>query len=116
MPASTERRFRRFSVNVPCYVKPSKTRHGSKATVIPAETTDISRGGLCLVANADWKIGTEFECVLHLPVEPSPKKPIEIQCYGRIVRVVHRAQGGIEVGATIDRFSYPSPVDALSSG
>src|SRR5271169_4774085 len=113
MPAIKERRFRRFSVSVPCFVKPSKERLGSKESVIPAETMDISRGGLCLVADADWTVGTEIECSIHLPVEPFPNKPVEVQCYGRIVRVVHRAQGGIEVGATIDRYSYPNPMDEL---
>jgi hypothetical protein len=109
MPALRQRRFRRFEVNVPCAVRPSYKHAGLKVDAISAETKDISRGGICFVGNADWKVGTEIECVLQLEVEPFPAKPVEIQCLGKIVRVAEREGGRLEVGASIEHFSYFDP-------
>jgi c-di-GMP-binding flagellar brake protein YcgR len=109
MPALPERRFQRFTLNVPCAVRPLRKYAGIKVQPISAETKDISRGGICIVANAAWKVGTEIECVLQLAVEPLPAKPVEIQRRGKIVRVAERENGGLELGATIEHFSYPDP-------
>ena len=109
MPALQQRRFQRFAVNVPCAVRPLRKYAGIKVHSISAETKDISRGGICIVANAAWRVGTEIECVLQLALEPLPAKPVEIQCRGKIVRVAERENGGLELGATIEHFSYPDP-------
>jgi hypothetical protein len=111
MPVMEKRRFRRFAVHVPCFVKHAHSRAPQSATrrVIPAETRDISRGGLSLVMNADWKVGTEIECVIQLQVQPAPQKPVEIECRGKIVRVNPQERGGFEVGASIEQFSYLYP-------
>ena len=106
MPAIEQRRFRRFAVRVPCLVKRSRAPEAPMETRVHAETRDISRGGLSFVAKADWQVGTEIECVIHLLVEPLPNKPVQIQCSGKIVRVVPRKQGGMEVAASIEHFSY----------
>jgi hypothetical protein len=107
MPVATKRRFRRFAVNVPCFVRPSKYA-GENEGQVPGETKDISRGGLCIVAKGGWTIGTEIECVIQLPFESASNEPIELQCQGRIVRI--GPQDGtderIEVGAAIERFTY----------
>jgi PilZ domain-containing protein len=113
MPATIHRRFRRFSVNVPCLVKPRRVHKAIKVGVIPAETKDISRGGLCFVASADWKVGTEIECAIELPLQPSPHEPVKIRCRGTIVRIIERQPGRFEVGASIDHFSYPHPNERL---
>ena len=70
MPALQQRRFQRFAVNVPCAVRPLHKYAGIKVQPISAETKDISRGGICFVANAAWKVGTEIECVLQLASIP----------------------------------------------
>ena len=113
MPATVHRRFRRFSVNVRCLVKPRRAHKAIKVSVIPAETKDISRGGLCFVASADWKVGTEIECAIELPLQPSPLEPVKIRCRGTIVRIIEREPGRFEVGASIDHFSYPHPTEDL---
>ena len=106
MPAMGKRRFRRFAVNVSCFVKPSRVPKASTERVIPAQTRNISRGGLSIVANGDWEVGTDIECVILLPIFPLPHKPVRILCRGKIVRVVPKEEGGMEIGATIGHISY----------
>ncbi len=106
MPAMGKRRFRRFAVNVSCFVKPSRVPKASTERVIPAQTRNISRGGLSIVANGDWEVGTDIECVILLPIFPLPHKPVRILCRGKIVRVVQKEEGGMEIGATIGHISY----------
>jgi c-di-GMP-binding flagellar brake protein YcgR len=107
--ALTQRRFRRVALNVPCAVRPLHTHPEVKINPIPAETKDISQGGMCFVGNADWEVGTEYECVLELEPGPLSGKPMKIKCRGRIVRVAKRESGHLEVGATIEHFSYAEP-------
>ncbi len=110
MPAALQqRRFKRLSLKVPCAVRPLHAHPEMKVQPIPAETKDISQGGMCFVGNADWEVGTEIECVLQLELAPLPAKTVKIKCRGKIVRVAKRENGGLEVGATIEHFSYAEP-------
>jgi len=110
------RRFRRYVVNFPCTVRPAKKRKSHEApveTAIEAETKDVSTRGLYFEASADWKVGTEIECLLHLPVKAFGR-PVAIRCRGKITRVTQKAPGSIGVGATIEQseFQYLEKNDA----
>ena len=106
-----QRRFHRYGVNFPCTVRPVHKRKGSKspvetAPVIEAETKDVSTGGLYFEASADWKVGTEIECMLRLPVKAFGGQPVAIRCRGKISRVTKKDSGSIGVGATIEHFEF----------
>ncbi|MCZ6753221.1 MAG: PilZ domain-containing protein [Acidobacteria bacterium] len=108
-----QRRFHRYGVNFPCTVRPvrKRKRKGSKSPVeispaIEAETKDMSTGGLYFEASADWKVGTEIECLLHLPVKAFGGRPVAIRCRGKITRVTQKTPGSIGVGATIEQFEF----------
>ena len=106
-----QRRFHRYWVNFPCTVRPVHKRKGFKsswgtATAIEAETKDVSTGGLYFEASSDWKVGTEIECLLHLPVKAFGGQPVAIRCRGKIARVTQKEPGSIGVGATIEQFKF----------
>ena len=104
-----QRRFHRYAVNFPCMVRPAKKRKSHKApveTAIEAETKDVSTGGLYFEASADWKVGTEIECLLHLPAKVTGRQLISIRCRGKIARVTQKAPGIIGVGATIEQSEF----------
>ena len=104
-----QRRFHRYGVNFPCTVRSAKKLKSHKApveTAIEAETKDVSIGGLYFEASADWKVGTEIECLLYLPVKALGGQPVAIRCRGEIARVTQKAPGSIGVGATIKRFEF----------
>ena len=113
MPDKEKRRSHRFKLDTACLVKPVQAHRAAIESVFPAETNNISRDGLCFVTATPWEIGTRIECVIHLPVEPFPQKTVEIQCRGRVVRVVPKKEGGYEVGATIEHYSYLHPAENL---
>ena len=111
------RRFRRYEANYPCTVRLAKKCKSHKApveTAIEAETKDVSTGGLYLEASADWKVGTEIECLLQLPAKVFGRQPVAIRCRGKIARVTQKAPGIIGVGATIEQseFQYLEKNDA----
>lgn len=106
MPVVDTRRYRRFSVQVPCVVRPSRSRARLHDTPIAAETKDISKGGICFVVEEGWKVGMVFQCVLKLRIDPFSLEPVEIQCRGKIVRVIGQESGRYEIGATIDHYTY----------
>ncbi len=106
-----QRRFHRYRVSFPCTVRPVRKRKGSKppvetAPAIEAETKDVSTGGLYFEASADWKVGTEIECLLHLPARVFGKQPVAIRCRGKITRVSKKDPGSIGVGAMIEQFKF----------
>jgi hypothetical protein len=106
MPVIETRRFRRFSVNAPCLVKSAHAVAESNKTPVLVKTKDVSKGGLCFVANSRWSIGSEIECVIELQIGSFLSEPLKLRCRGRIVRVVVDDQNHIEVGATIEHHSY----------
>ena len=104
-----QRSFRRYGVNFPCTVRLAKKRKSHKAPVeaaIETETINVSTRGLYFEASADWKVGTEIECLLHLPVKAFGRQPVAIRCRGKIARVTQKAPGIIGVGATIEQFKF----------
>lgn len=107
MPVVDTRKHRRFSVQVPCTIRPSRKRARLHETPISAETKDISKGGMCFVVDEGWKVGTIFHCVLKLRIDPFSIEPVEIQCRGKIVRVIGQEHGRYEIGATIEHYTYP---------
>lgn len=107
MPTKTEqRKSHRYLVNFPCSVKRSRAPKEPAETAIPAETKDVSTGGIYFEASADWKIGTEIECFLHLPVKAFGGRPVGIRCRGKIARVERPRPGTVGVGATIEHFEF----------
>ena len=109
MPLLESRSYRRFSVQAPCLIHPSRTRRERKSSPIEVETRNISRGGLCFETSADWVVGTEFVCVIQFPNVAGFQEPIKLRCRGEIVRVAQAEKGRVEVGATIEQFSFLHP-------
>ena len=106
-----QRRFHRYGVSFPCTVRLVRNHKGSKspmetATAIEAETKDVSTGGLYFEASADWKVGTEIECLLYLPARVFGRQPVAIRCRGKITRVSKKDPGSIGVGAMIEQFKF----------
>ena len=83
-----------------------KSRKTPVEPAIQAETKDVSTGGLYFETSADWKVGAEIECMLHLPVKAFGGRPVAIRCRGRIARVIQNEPGSIGVGATIEHFEF----------
>ncbi len=105
-----QRNFHRYGVNFPCTVRRVRKRKAPKAHVEPAvqtATKDVSTGGLYFETSADWKVGTDIECMLHLPTKVFRRHPVAIRCRGKIARVTQKAPGSIGVGATIEQFEFP---------
>ena len=75
-------------------------------TAISVETRNVSTGGIYFEASADWELGTEIECLLHLPVKAFGGRPVGIRCRGKIVRVDHPRSDTVGVGATIEHFEF----------
>ena len=73
---------------------------------LQSETADVSKGGLFFAASADWKVGTEIECELRLPVMIFAGRPVGIRCRGTIARVVPQEEGRVGVGATITHYEF----------
>ena len=108
-PALNQRRFRRYSIRLPCRVKP---RASGKSPVMPelaVEIVDVSGGGLFFLAPARWAVGTAIKFQLDLPVDVG-RRPVGIRCRGTITRVIPQDGGRIGIGATIDHYK----ISALS--
>src|SRR3972149_3050043 len=90
-----QRKFRRYLVNLPCTVKSKKVRRGAERTALQTKTLDVSQGGLFFAAKSDFKIGTQIECTIRLPIKSSGNNPVTIHCRGEIIRVVPLAAGAI---------------------
>jgi hypothetical protein len=99
--SSDQRRFRRYSVRLPCRVKPTASGKSAELPQLEAETLDISRGGLCLLASAELAVGTAFEFELDLPTRVK-RRQATIRCWGTITRVVPKERERIGMGATIN--------------
>ncbi|MEE8176516.1 MAG: PilZ domain-containing protein [Acidobacteriota bacterium] len=100
------RKSHRYLVNFPCSVKRSRGSKEPEETAIPADTKDVSTGGIYFEASANWQLGTEIECVLRLPVKAFGGRPVGIRCRGKIVRVDHPGSDTVGVGATIEHFEF----------
>lgn len=104
--AREKRRFHRYMVKFPCAVKPLRARQESAQADLVVHTQDISSGGLFFVASAPWEVGTPIECVIQLTSKAFGGRSVGVRCRGRIARLVPNEQGGVGIGATIDRFEF----------
>ncbi len=102
VPGKEQRRFRRYSVNFPCEIKPTKLGGRRLFT----HTQDVSCGGLFFSVSADWEIGTPIEFVLHLPLKAMGRRPVALRCQGKVARVVEQEEKRFGIGATIERFEF----------
>ena len=103
---SEQRKSHRYLVSFPCAVKRSRSPKEPAEAAIPAETKDVSTGGIYFEASADWKLGTEIECILQLPVKAFGGRPVGIRCRGKIARVDRPGSDTVGVGATIEHFEF----------
>ena len=100
-----QRRFRRYSVKLPCRVKPRASHKSAELPELKVETLDVSSGGLFFLASAEWSIGTAIEFELELPAH-GVRRPVRIRCRGTITRVVPQEGGSTGIGATIDHYKF----------
>ena len=106
VPGKEQRRFRRYSVNFPCEIKPGKQAAKQAGKRISTHTQDVSCGGLYFSAPAEWKIGTPVEFVLHLPLMAMGRRPVALRCQGKVARIVEQEEERFGVGVTIERFEF----------
>ena len=100
-----QRRFRRYSMKLPCRVKPRASGKNAVFPELKVETLDVSGGGLFFLASAEWTIGTAIEFELDLPTGVG-RRPVGIRCWGTITRVVPKEGGRMGIGATIDHYRF----------
>lgn len=97
-----KRHFTRYPVSLPCSIR--DLLDSNRSRTLEARTVNLSRGGLYLVAPADWKVGATIECVIALSTKTLAGTPKALRTEGKIVRVNTQEEGGIGIGATIERF------------
>jgi hypothetical protein len=101
-----KRRFVRYPAHLPCRVKALRRADPSDGSEVHTVTKNISRGGLCLAAKGEWKVGAQIECFMELPSRAFGDSPQWIRSHGRIVHVTPPARRAGGFGATIDRFEF----------
>lgn len=101
-----KRRFPRYSVNLPCLVKAMRGPKTLEGAGIHAMTKNVSRGGLCFVGAAEWKVGMEIEGEMQLPSGVFGDRPKGIRTQGKIVWIMPQEREGIAAGASIERFEF----------
>jgi hypothetical protein len=101
-----QRRFHRYAVNLNCLVKLKGGRKAKALPEITAETKDVSSGGFFFVTSGEWKLGTELDCTLRLPIKAFGGQPVEIRCRGKVTRIVLQEGGGMGIGATIEHYEF----------
>jgi hypothetical protein len=102
-PSLNQRRFRRYSMRLPCRVKARASGESPAMPELAVETLDVSGGGLFFLASARWTIGTAIEFQLDLPADVG-RRPVGIRCRGTITRVMPQDGGRMGFGATIDHY------------
>jgi len=102
VPGNEQRRFRRYSVNFPCEIKPA--RHSSKR--ISTHTQDVSCGGLFFSVPGEWKVGAAIDFILRLPLRAMGRRTVALRCQGKVVRIIEQDDQHCGVGATIERFEF----------
>ncbi len=96
-----KRRANRFPMALPL-VLASSTATANE----PAQTRDVSSGGVYFEMNEAPEPGHRLEFVLTLPSEITLAGPVQIRCVGKVIRVDQGAGRQIGVAATIDRYEF----------
>lgn len=103
MADPTERRTsRRFTMALPVILR---SHDPSGPAEITAETRDVSFRGLYFWTKEKLETGTAIEFVLTLPKEVTTTHDVNIQCFGRVIRVEpqNKSRG---VAARIERYEF----------
>ena len=103
-PGEEQRRFRRYSVNFPCEIKPVKRAASAKR--VTTTTKDVSCGGLSFSVPGKWEVGAPIEFLLQLPLKAMGTKPVALRCQGKVARVTDQDDQRVGIGATIERFEF----------
>ncbi|MBI4460740.1 MAG: PilZ domain-containing protein [Acidobacteria bacterium] len=101
-----KRRFPRYSIGLSCLVRAMRGPRTLVEHGIRALTRNISRGGLCFVGAAEWKVGMELECVIELPGGVFGDRPTAISSQGKVVWFNAQEREGSAVAASIERFEF----------
>jgi hypothetical protein len=102
VPGKEQRRFRRYSVNFSCEIKPG--RHSGRR--ISTHTQDVSCGGLFFTVPGQWQVGAPVEFILRLPLRAAGRRTVALRCQGKVARVVQQEDEQCGIGATIERFEF----------
>lgn len=80
-------------------------------TLHEGQALDLSERGVAFKSRAAIALGQSLEIFFTLPTELTGRIPEDVRCTARVVHVGHSAesQGGIRVGANIQRFESLSP-------
>ena len=97
-----KRRGRRFLMTLPLTLASTE-----EPVEEPAQTRDVSSGGVYFEMGEAPEPGSRLEFVLTLPAEItlSSSSPVKVRCVGKVVRV-ERNPGRVGVAATIERYEF----------
>ena len=96
-----KRRARRFPMALPvALMRPGET------TEEPVQTRDISSGGIYFQMAEAPQPGSRMEFILTLPSEITLTGPVQIRCFGKVLRVDRGGSRQIGVAATIERYEF----------
>ncbi len=88
---------------------PATVRAGARN--IPAETRDISTGGIFLYADESFSPGSEIQIVLMLPRELGLLQDQMVCCHARVVRNEGPSPNGRQgIAAVVERFAMTQQV------
>ena len=102
MPAGRQSDLRN-SVRFPLHLHVTlKTSTGA----LPAETTDISSGGVLLHLDANIEVGAAVEFAIEMPAQMlGTHDSVQVMCTGRVVRCLRDASGH-SVAVVIDEYHF----------
>src|SRR5579885_3063359 len=113
MEAVDRRRFRRFMLNLPVYVRRVQSRERSRQAPFRTHTKDISRGGIYFEVPGDCGVGSHLELLVQVPFPPFGNRPTVIRCRGKVVRSLGLANERTGVAAVIDSVRLVPPPRSL---
>ncbi|MGH7430026.1 MAG: PilZ domain-containing protein [Candidatus Methylomirabilaceae bacterium] len=112
------RTAQRFDMELPVELREPSP---SGPVAIGTRTIDISYRGLYFEVDREFDLNSPIDLVLTLPKEMTTTNEVRIHCVGRVVRVDHRATGGladvgrVRVAAIIDRWDFLRPESGPSA-
>ena len=90
----------RFPIKLPVQVR------AEEAARLPAETKDISAGGVLFYVEADMAVGSRIEFNISLPAAVlGTPNDVNVLCVGRVVRCSEEGSR-VAVAAVIDEYSF----------
>lgn len=97
-----KRRARRFDLSLPVtLLEPIEQK-----PMAVAQTKDISSNGLMLELDEEMRAGSQVVMVVTLPREITQSGPVQLRCYGNVVRNTRAANNRVAIAVAIERYDF----------